>query len=413
MAVSLAAQGPKPQPPGTISPREQEDLNRTLAAAGSGSLEYLQALERQIQKYPDSSRRPQLEHEAARMAIQRNDYAKTILYGESALARNQTDTLLLEGLCRALLATDSADNSERALKYAMRYEAVVQQQRRQEPASRTGAGGWQDGLDRMQGQAYVYQARANGNLGRAQEAVGLAQRAFQIYPNAESAREIARWEERLEGFSEAVEHLADAFTIPDQRATEESRARDRIRMGELYRKVHGSEAGLGDLALHAYDRNLALIRARELRLRGGEANAGETDPMRFTISGTGGEKLSLDALKGKVVVLDFWATWCAPCRDQHPLLEKAKEAFRNRQDVVFLSISADDNRDAVAGFLAEQHWDDKVYFEDGLSRAFQVDALPTTLIIDRRGTVFSRMDGFSPGAYLGTLTERIEGALKL
>ena len=91
--------------------------------------------------------------------------------------------------------------------------------------------------------------------------------------------------------------------------------------------------------------------------------------MQFTLSGLDGAKLSMATLKGKVVVFDFWATWCVPCRAQHPLYEQVKKRFAGNPDVVFLSIDTDEDRALVRPFLDEVKWKDRVYFEDGLSRA--------------------------------------------
>src|SRR5262249_34333044 len=184
-------------------------------------------------------------------------------------------------------------------------------------------------------------------------------------------------------------------------------------MGELYRRAHdGSEAGLGDLVLEAYDRNVSMIRTRELRLRANDPNAGLTDPMQFTLSGLEGGKLAMSTLKDKVVVFDFWATWCGPCRQQHPLYEQVKQQFRNEPRVVFLSISTDEDRTAVQPFLEEAKWSGPVYFEDGLSRALDIRQIPTTIITDTRSQVFSRMPGFVPGRFVEMLTARIREALR-
>jgi thiol-disulfide isomerase/thioredoxin len=283
----------------------------------------------------------------------------------------------------------------------------------QKDHAHAGMGGaqWRNETDRGMGRALCDEARASGNLGRQEEALALAQRAFETWPNADSAREAARWYERLGKPEEAARRLADAFTIPDPRATDADRARDRGRMGELYRQAKGSENGLGDLVLQAYDRNVALIHTRELVMRESDPNAQLTDPMEFTLAALDGQKLSMASLKGKVVVLDFWATWCGPCRGQHPLYEQVKQRFKDNPDVVFLSIDTDEDREPVRRFLEEEKWLDHVYFEDGLSRALRITYIPTTVIIEKGGQVFGRMNGYAPERFVELLTGRIRDAL--
>ncbi|MBZ5581029.1 MAG: TlpA family protein disulfide reductase, partial [Acidobacteriia bacterium] len=232
-----------------------------------------------------------------------------------------------------------------------------------------------------------------------------------LLPAVQSAREAARWCERLGKPQEAARRLADAFTIPDDAATAAVRERDRARMGELYRQAKGSDAGLGDLVLEAYDRNVALLHARELRIRAVDPNAQLTNPMEFTLTAVDGPKLSMASLKGRVLVLDFWATWCIPCRAQHPLLEKLKQRFQDNPGVLFLSVNADEDRAEVKPFLAEMKWAGAVYYEDGLSRALRIAEIPTTVIIDRQGRIVNRMNGFAPERFVDMLSERIQDAL--
>jgi thiol-disulfide isomerase/thioredoxin len=270
---------------------------------------------------------------------------------------------------------------------------------------------WKDQSDRAIGHTLVFEARATGNLGHPQEALVLAHRAFDTFPTADAAREIARWDERLGKSEDAARALADAFTIPDAYTTDAARASDRGRMGELYRQAHGSEKGLGDLLLEAYDRNLALVHSRELQLRSGDPNAQLTDPMQFTLTAVEGDSLKMPSLNGKVVVFDFWATWCGPCRQQHPLYEQVKQRFRDNPAVVFLSIDTDEDRHLVKPFLADVKWQGPVYFEDGLSRALHIATIPTTVLINPRAQVAGRMNGFNPERFVEMLTERIRDAL--
>jgi thiol-disulfide isomerase/thioredoxin len=391
---------------GLAQGQEQADLDKALSEAGSSPLQYLRAIEKHLEQYPDSARREELERAATRAAIEARDDQRIVVYGERVLARQPDDLQILEQVTRALLAGASKEDWERALKYARRYEELVRQMQK----DRSGAQ-WREETDRALGRALSDEARASGNLGRVEEALALAQRAFETYPNADSAREAARWYERLGKPEEAARRLADAFTIPDPRATDADRARDRGRMGELYRQAKGSENGLGDAVLQAYDRNVALIHTRQLGMRESDPNGQLTDPMEFTLAGLDGRKLSMASLKGKVVVLDFWATWCGPCRGQHPLYEQVKQHFKDNSDVVFLSIDTDEDREPVRRFLEEEKWPDQVYFEDGLSRALRITYIPTTIIIEKRGQVFSRMNGYAPERFVDLLTGRIRDAL--
>jgi thiol-disulfide isomerase/thioredoxin len=257
----------------------------------------------------------------------------------------------------------------------------------------------------------TFQARATGNLGKAAEGVTLARQAFSVYPSAESAREAGRWLVRLKRNDEAIAHYADAFTVSDPRVTDSARAHDRARLGELYRASKGSEAGLGDLILASWDRNAARIAARIEESRKLDPNAGFDKPLEFSLTGVKGDRLAMKSLSGKVVVLDFWATWCAPCREQYPLYETVKETFSDRQDVAFLAIATDEDRSLVAPFLERQEWNKMAYFEDGLSALLKINSIPTTIVLNRRGEVSSRMNGFIRERFVDMLTERIREAL--
>ncbi len=394
-----------------ISPEaEDRELHRALAEAGNSPVDFIRAIEKHLEKHPQTARRAELERALVKAAIEVKDNARILRYGEPVLARGSDDVQLLDRVTRALLATDSRETAARALRHARRYVEVVTGLRKQDPPAGTSRGQWQEDLDRATARALVLESRAAGNLGRIEEALALARRSYEAFPNSEGAREIARWLMRSGKEGEAVVHLADAFVVPDPRLTEADRARDRARLGELYTKLNGSEKGLGDLVLEAYDRHRALLAARRLRLRESDPNAHLTDLMEFTLSGLDGRKLALSSLRGKVVVMDFWATWCGPCRIQHPLYEEVKKRFHDDRDVVFLSINTDEDRESVEPFLEANQWGREVWFEDGLARLLEISSIPTTVILDARGQVASRMNGFVPDRFVEMLAERIEDA---
>jgi thiol-disulfide isomerase/thioredoxin/uncharacterized membrane protein len=407
--LSASAAGLLAQPPD-----EERALGEALAEAGSSAVDILRAVEDHLAKFPKTERRANLERLLARAALETRDNRRMVLYGERVLAREPDDLQLLDRVAAALLAEEAPDKErcQRALDYARRLEMRLRELAREKPSGRASAAGWREGLDRNLARALLYQAQAGGNLGRLEEAVALARKAYETFPSAEAAQEIARWLVNAGKPEEALRHYADAFTISDPRASDADRAAVRARLGELYRKMKGSEAGLGDLILEAYDRTAALAAEGRLKLRQVDPNTQLTNPAEFTLSGLDGEKLALASLRGKVLVLDFWATWCGPCRVQHPLYEQVKQRFKDRQDLVFLSVNTDEDRPAVPEFLEEHNWSKKVYFDDGLASLLRVDSIPTTILVGRQGEVVSRMAGFIPERFVDMLSERIREALK-
>ena len=396
-----------------LSEEEENHLRQVVGEAGSSPVEFIRALEAHLKKYPKSPRRADLERGLVKGAMDARDNRRIRQYGELVLAREPDDLQILERVARALLDEDTKENSERALKYAKKLEEVVRL------ASRERDGDLEarkkarlaDEVDRALGKALLYQSRATGNLGKMEDAAALARRGYETFPSAEAAREIARWLARLGRNEEAVRHLADAFTIVDPTATDAERARDRALLTELWRKSHDSDTGLGDRVLEAYDRTSSLVATRRGKAREFDPNAQLTDPMDFTMSGLEGAPLRLASLKGKVIVMDFWATWCGPCRAQKPLYDQVKKRFKDDPSVVFLAINTDEDRSLVAPFLEKNKWPRQVYFEDGLSSLLRVSSIPTTLIIGKTGQIFSRMNGYVPERFVDMLTERVKEAL--
>ncbi len=394
------------------SAAEDKELSHALAEAGTSQIDFVRALENHLAKYPNSPKKAEIERALTKAAIELKDDKRITIYGERVLDREPGDPPMLERVARALLSSDARESSAQALKYAKRYEDQVQALRK---ATLTGHGGkaeWMTEIDRGLARAFVLEARATGNLGKPDDALALAQKSYEQYPTAEGAREIAKWLARLGREKDAIAHLADAFTIVDSRNTDEARVQDRRRIGELYVKLNGSEKGLGDMILESYDRTTALMAERKLRERESDPNAQVASVLDFTLAGANGDPLKLASLKGKVIIFDFWATWCGPCRVQHPLYEQVMRRFEGNAGVTFLSINTDEERALVQPFLKESHWNNPVYFEDGLARMLRITSIPTTIIVDKRGEISSRMNGFNPDRFVDSLIERIQQAMK-
>jgi thiol-disulfide isomerase/thioredoxin len=398
--------------PTEFSQAEQDSLRQALGEAGNSPVDFIRAIENHLAKYPDSPRKNELERAIIKAGSDSKDDDAIIKHGEPVLERDPDDALILERVATSELRKGGKPNAERALGHAKHLYDLLQSAASEKPAGGRDEAKFREGADRANARALLLQARAEGLLDHASKGADLAELSFAAYPNVEAAREASRWLAESGKTEDAVRYLAKAFTIAELKTTDPEGARDRVKMGDLYKKWKGTEAGLGDLILQAYDQTSAAFSARREALKHLDPNAGAKDPMQFTLTSVEGEKLQLASLKGKVVVMDFWATWCGPCRIQHPLYEDVKGKFKDRDDVVFLAIDTDEDHSLVKPFLEASKWSQKVYFEDGLGSLLQVTSIPTTVIFGKKGEVSSRMNGFLPERFVDMLTERIRDALK-
>jgi len=393
---------------------EDESLRQALGEAGNSPVEFTRALESHLEKFPNSARKPELEKALLKTAVDLRDDARIIKYGERVLARDPDNTAVLGNVSTALLHKDDKTSAQQALEYARHFEKVLASEPKHgaiNPEGPRQAAKHKEEVDRNKASALLLQARAEGLLGNTGDAVDLAKSSYTVFPSVEAAREASRWLAESGKNSEAIEYLADAFAISGLKTADPDAAVDRDLIEKVYRKVHGSEVGLGDLILKAYDNTAALLAARRAEISELDPNTQIKDPMHFTLTGLNGDRLPLSSLLGKVVVLDFWATWCGPCRVQHPLYEAVKQRFKDADDLVFLSIDTDEDRSVVKPYVESQHWTQRIYFDDGLQYLLKVASIPTTIVFGKKGEVVSRMNGFLPDRFVDMLSERIEEAL--
>jgi thiol-disulfide isomerase/thioredoxin len=398
----------------SLSQEEQQSLQRALSEAGNSPNELLHTIENHLRKFPNSPRRAELERALVKTAIDLDDDQALIEFGEKVLSRDPDNVQVLEHVATALLHQGDKPDAQRALDHARHLADLIQlayADEKFQPGGGPDEVKRKDDFDRGRARALLLEARSNGLLGHNNEAVQLAQTSYKNFPSVEAAREAARWLTAAGKDQEALQYLADAFTIGGLHSASVDGENDRAKMGELYRKLHGSETGLGDLVLKAYDSTSSQLAARRAELRELDPNSELKNPIQFTLTGLEGDKLPLSSLLGKVVVLDFWATWCAPCREQHPLYEQVKAKFKDSGDVVFLAVDTDEDHTLVKPFLNQIKWNQKVYFEDGLQSLLQVSSIPTTVILGKNGEVFTRMVGYLPDRFVDMLTERVNDAL--
>ena len=118
----------------------------------------------------------------------------------------------------------------------------------------------------------------------------------------------------------------------------------------------------------------------------------------FTLQDLEGKPISLSDYRGKVVFIDFWATWCPPCRQSIPYVEKLYEQYKDSEDFVVLGINLQEDNDTIAKFMKKQKMNYSILLSDKKVIAnYGIVSIPRFFIIDRNGDVYNKYVGFAPG----------------
>jgi peroxiredoxin/outer membrane lipoprotein-sorting protein len=118
----------------------------------------------------------------------------------------------------------------------------------------------------------------------------------------------------------------------------------------------------------------------------------------FKLKDLNGKKVELKSLRGNVVVLDFWATWCAPCREEMPHLEKLHREFKDK-GLMIVGINTEDAK-AARSFMKKYDYTFMTLIDDGnASVIYRVEAIPTVFVLDKEGKITSH--------YIGAQSEEV------
>jgi len=118
----------------------------------------------------------------------------------------------------------------------------------------------------------------------------------------------------------------------------------------------------------------------------------------FTLKSLDGKNTRLKEYRGQVVLINFWASWCGPCRQEMPLLDEIYNKYM-RAGLVLFSVNLDEQRDPAAEMARTLKVSYPVLFDErkDVSRAYQVGTVPVTVLIDRAGVVRYVSEGYKPG----------------
>jgi len=388
---------------------EQSALDDAFRSAEGNPQILIKNLEAFLARFPHSSRREMVLRTICTYALQANVPGVVVQYGQMLLEMMPNDSNLLSLLIEALARQNDQASRTRAIDYTSHLIKIAEDQRDRAAATGVSNNTPEHWAERI---AAIYAQRAGfyRDSGDLDKAFADYEKSYVTFPTARVAEQLGDAALKKGDSARAVDYYLTAFVFPDKSSDPAHRQEIRRKLGSLYVAQHHSEKGLGDLVLSRYD---ALMPQLANRFSGDQPqNAGRHDPFEYVLERMDGTPLRLADYRGKVIVMDFWATWCGPCRLQGKLVEQVAESFRADSSAAFLSLNTDQDRSGVPAFLKQEGWTVPAAYAQGLDQLLSVRELPTLVIFDRQGRIVYRQDGVNPGSFVEELSKHLRETLR-
>jgi len=390
--------------------QELQALQDAVRSSEDNPQVLIKNLEAFLERFPASARREQVLQFIYKSALRANDPQTAIQYGEQWLALKPDDPALLSSLVSLLDGQDDASSRAKALQYATRFVERAEKQVNELVASTAGKERSPESLGMMLAVAYSTRGKLYAKSGESDKAAADFQKSYAAYPSSQLAERLGDLAAKKNDLGRALDDYATAFAFPGPGLDPSQREEVRRKLGSCYVALHASEKGLGDLLLARYDELERTLAPRFQDSR--QLNANLRDPFAFVLKRPDGTSLTLADYRGKVLVLEFWATWCGPCRVEGKLFERVVETFRNEPAAVFLAVNVDQDQASVPAFVKEEQWTTPLVYAQGLDRLLGVQSLPTLLIFDPNGHVVFRLEGLAFSSFVETVEKKVRETLE-
>ena len=389
-----------------VQANPQEELQRALNEAGSDRAALVRNLESFLRKYPDYANRTGIYRALVEASLQLKDDARAADYSERMVALNPNDISILLLAIELLERREDQAGLGRAVGYSTRILGLLEHVSLSERSARVSAEQWE--LQKRTDLANTHFLRGDlyFKLRDYVSARKDLETSYEIFPTAAAAERLGETTELQKDLDTAIQEYARAFALAEGKSGNVSREEIRKKIGNVWRLAHGSENGLGEYLLSTYD---SVTRPS---LKKPAPNEGAKELSDFVVrKASNGSPYPLKSTKGRVVVLNFWATWCGPCHALEPLFARVAADFHDLPDALFLSANCDEDETLVAPYLQKDKLTTEVVFADGLERLYSVDSFPTVIVIDREGKIAFRSDGFQADAFERDLSLAVRRAL--
>lgn len=146
-----------------------------------------------------------------------------------------------------------------------------------------------------------------------------------------------------------------------------------------------------------------------------ESTTSQIPSIDFMVKNEDGTTINTADLKGKVVFINFWASWCPPCRAEFPSIQEFYEKYRNHQDIVFLTVNLDDNPGLGKAYLKQKNFTVPFIIPAGaIPKELYSGSLPTTVVLDKKGRIRLHHQGladYSKDSFYTQVDELVNGKL--
>jgi thiol-disulfide isomerase/thioredoxin len=410
---TLSQEAPKPpattpappaSPPPQKEPPERQQLQRAIEEAANDRAALVKNLEAFLKKFPESPERPQIYRALVESSLQLRDFPRAVDYSERLVSLKPDDISNTVLTIQLLNRYGDVPGYRRAVFYCSRVLEYVDHAPQTEKSPRVSVEEWEISKKKDKSSLLLVRGDLYQKLNDTANAKKDFEASYALIPTATAAERLGTVAELNKDLNTAIQQYARAFALTDSTNGASSRAELRKKIGNVWRLAHDSEDGLGDYLLQTFDATAAAnAPAKPAR------NPGGKDPYDFVVRKVSdGSPVRLADMKGKVVVLNFWATWCGPCRELEPLFEKVAARYATKPDVIFYGLNCDDDESLVGPFLAQEKPKTLTLFADGLDRLLGVNSFPTTVVLDRSGKIAFREDGFDPEGFEKSISEAIE-----
>jgi thiol-disulfide isomerase/thioredoxin len=420
---SAAWQSASPAPaPQQVSPdaapqaqNAEDALDHAISTAGNDRAALVRNLEDYMKRYPDAPRSAAVYRALVESSQQLQDYARALEYAEKLIAIDPDNTEMMM-LAVGLLEKQGDDASlQRAVDYLNRVVDRTEKLLPSDRPARVSLESWRDHQKHMLVDLYAIRGRVEFEQKDFPAAIKDLTHSFQLEPNAAAAQKLGEIAEIQHRLPDAVQEYAIAFSLPENGpGGAVDRKLIRQKLGNVWRQSHGNDTGLGDMLLGVYDQVSApaVADASAAPPNPASRNKDAKDVYAYVLRQLDGTPVPLAPQRGKILVLNFWATWCGPCHELEPLVAQIAQRYADTSGVSVYAVDVDEDQSRVPDFVQREKMKLPVVYGDGLGEFLGVNSIPTVIVLDRSGRIVYSATGASLDGFVEHVSAAVDAALK-